>query len=119
MIPVSTREQELAAWEFVKWFTSPEPQARWVEASNYFPTNAGTVAFLGDYVESNPVYGTAVDLLQYGIGEPQLPSYFPVRGLAEEAFNAILQGEDVVETLEDLTEAANELEEEILAEIEG
>ena len=38
---------------------------------------------------------------------------------AEEAFNAILQGEDVVDTLEELTEAANELEEEILAEIEG
>ena len=119
MIPVSTREQELGAWEFVKWFTSPEPQARWVEASNYFPTNSGTVEFISEYIDDNPVYGTAVDLLQYGIGEPQLPSYFPVRGMAEEAFNAILQGEDVEETLADLTEMANELEAEILAEIEG
>lgn len=119
MIPVSTRAQELAAWEFVKWFTSPEVQARWVEASNYFPTNSGTVEFLGDYVEENPVYGTAVDLLSYGKFEPQLPSYFPVRGLASDAFTAILQGEDVADTLEQLTEDANDLEEEILAEING
>ena len=119
MIPVSTREQELGAWEFIKWFTSPEPQARWVEASNYFPTNSGTVDFLDNYVSENPVYGTAVDLLQYGKFEPQLPSYFPVRGQAEDAFNAILQGADVQETLDELTETANELEEEILAEING
>ncbi|MFT7587520.1 MAG: multiple sugar transport system substrate-binding protein, partial [Cellvibrionaceae bacterium] len=119
MIPVSSREQELAAWEFVKWFTSPEPQARWVEISGYFPTNSGTVEFIGDYVAENAVFGTAIDLLQYGKFEPQLPSYFPVRGKAEDAFNAILQGEDVQETLDALTEEANELEEEILAEING
>jgi len=58
-------------------------------------------------------------LLQYGKFEPQLPSYFPVRGQAEDAFNAILQGADVQETLDELTETANELEEEILAEING
>lgn len=119
MIPVSSREQELAAWEFVKWFTSPEPQARWVEVSNYFPTNAGTVEFIDGYVAENPVYGTAIELLQFGKFEPQLPSYFPVRGQAEDAFNAILQGEDVQETLDELTDTANELEEEILAEING
>ena len=119
MIPVSTREQELAAWEFVKWFTAPENQARWVEISNYFPTNSGTVEFLGDYIDSNPVYGTAVDLLQFGKFEPQLPSYFPVRGQATEAFNAILGGADIQSTLDNLTEEANELQAEIMEEIEG
>ena len=42
MIPVTTPEQELAAWLFVKWFTSPEIQAQWVAASGYFPTRAST-----------------------------------------------------------------------------
>ncbi|NJN82039.1 MAG: extracellular solute-binding protein [Caldilineaceae bacterium] len=38
MIPVTTPEQQLAAWIFTKWFTTPEAQADWVRASNYFPT---------------------------------------------------------------------------------
>ena len=42
MIPVTTPEQELAAWNFVKWFTSPEIQAQWDQISGYFPTRAGT-----------------------------------------------------------------------------
>ncbi|WP_420642319.1 extracellular solute-binding protein [Candidatus Leptofilum sp.] len=117
MIVKTTPEQQLAAWQFVKWFTSPEPQARWVEASNYFPTNAGAVEFLGDYNEQNPVWATALDLLQYGKFEPQLISYQSVRDAAQEAYNVIIQGGDVQATLDDLTETANELQEELLEEI--
>lgn len=119
MIVKTTPEQQLAAWEFIKWFTSPEPQARWVEASNYFPTNSGTVEFLGDYNDQNPVWATALDLLQYGKFEPQLISYQSVRDAAQEAYNAMIQGADVQATLDDLTERANELQEELLDEIGG
>lgn len=117
MIVKTTPEQQLAAWEFVKWFTSPEPQARWVEASGYFPTNSGAVEFLGDYNEQNQVWATALDLLQYGKFEPQLISYQSVRDAAQEAYNAIIQGADVQSTLDDLTERANELQAELLEEI--
>jgi multiple sugar transport system substrate-binding protein len=119
MIVQTTPEQQLAAWDFIKWFTSPEIQARWVAASNYFPTNSGTQEFLGEYAENNPVYVSALDLLQFGKFEPQLISYQGVRDAAEEAFNAILQGADVQETLDDLTETANELQAELLEEIDG
>ncbi|MCA9922077.1 MAG: extracellular solute-binding protein [Anaerolineales bacterium] len=119
MIVKTTPEEQLAAWEFIKWFTSPEVQARWVDASGYFPTNSGTTEFLGDYNEANPVYGTALDLLNYGKFEPQLISYQSVRDAAEEAFNAILQGADVQETLDELTDTANELQAELEAEIGG
>lgn len=117
MIVKTTPEQELAAWEFVKWFTTPEVQARWVDASGYFPTNSGAVEFLGTYNEANPVYASALDLLQYGKFEPQLISYQGVRDAAEESFNAILQGADPQETLDSLTELANELQAELEAEI--
>lgn len=117
MIVKTTPEQQLAAWEFIKWFTAPENQARWVEASNYFPTNSGTAEFLGDYTAENQAFGTAIDLLQYGTYEPQLISYQGVRDAAEEAFNEILAGADVESTMEGLTELANELQEELEAEI--
>ena len=117
MIVKTTPEQQLAAWEFVKWFTSPEVQARWVDASGYFPTNSGAVEFLGDYNTENPVFAEALDLLQYGAFEPQLISYQSVRDAAQEAYNAIIQGADVQATLDDLTERANELQAELLDEI--
>ena len=117
MIVKTTPEQQLAAWQFIKWFTSPEAQADWVAASNYFPTNSGTVEFLDNYVEANPVYAQALDLLQYGKFEPQLISYQSVRDAAEEAYNAMIQGADIQATLDDLTETANELQEELLEEI--
>jgi ABC-type glycerol-3-phosphate transport system substrate-binding protein len=118
MIVKTTPEQQLAAWEFVKWFTSPEPQARWVEASNYFPTNSGTIEFLGDYNEQNPIWASALDLLPYGIFEPQLISYQSVRDAASESYlSIVVQGADVQSTLDALTERANELQQELLDEI--
>ncbi|MCA9918176.1 MAG: hypothetical protein KC445_09495, partial [Anaerolineales bacterium] len=115
-----TPEQQLAAWDFVKWFTSPEPQSRWVVASNYFPTNSGTVDFLGDYNEQNPVWATALDLLPYGIFEPQLISYQGVRDAASQAYlEIVVGGADVQSTLDALTETANELQAELLEELDG
>jgi multiple sugar transport system substrate-binding protein/sn-glycerol 3-phosphate transport system substrate-binding protein len=119
MIVQTTPEQQLAAWDFVKWFTSPEAQARWVEASNYFPTRAGASEFLDDYIAANPVFGEALDLLNYSKYEPQLISYQSVRDAASAAFNEILQGADVQETLDELTETANELQAELLEEMGG
>ncbi len=118
MITDTTPEKELAAWIFVKWFTTPEIQAQWVEASNYFPTRAGTEEFLGDYVNENPVWGEALALLDYGAYEPQLISYQAVRDAASQAFNEIMQGAEIESTLAGLTETANEIQEELMAEVE-
>ena len=38
MVTVTTPEQQLAGWLFIKWFTSPEIQAKWDMISGYFPT---------------------------------------------------------------------------------
>lgn len=118
MITRTTPEQELAAWLFIKWFTTPEVQAQWVEASNYFPTRAGTAEFLGDYVSENPQWGAAADLLPFSAYEPQLISYQAVRDAASQAFNEIMQGADVQSTLDGLTEMANETQDELMAEVE-
>lgn len=119
MIPVTTPEQELAAWLFVKWFTSPDIQAQWVAASGYFPTRASTS--VDDYV-ATAVGGTqwkqALDLLPYGTYEPQLISYEQVRSRLAEDFNAIMQGADVQETLDAANEFGNQTQEELMAEVQ-
>jgi multiple sugar transport system substrate-binding protein/sn-glycerol 3-phosphate transport system substrate-binding protein len=115
MIPATTPETQLAAWIFVKWYTSPEVQAQWAQISGYFPTRASTWDFMGDYVASNAQYGQAIDLLQYGAFEPQLISYQSVRDLAQIAFNEVMQGADIQATLDALTEEANALQVELMA----
>ena len=120
MITANAPEQELAGWEFIKWFTSPEQQAQWDAISGYFPTRAGTVEYLSDYISESPTgtqYEEALDLLQYGAYEPQLISYQAVRDQAQEAYNIIMQGGDVQETLDNLTETANELQAELMEEM--
>jgi multiple sugar transport system substrate-binding protein/sn-glycerol 3-phosphate transport system substrate-binding protein len=118
MITRTTPEQELAAWIFVKWFTTPEVQAQWVEASNYFQTRAATGELIGDYVSENPQWGQAAALLPYSAYEPQLISYQAVRDAASQAFNEIMQGADIQATLDALTASANEMQEELMAEIQ-
>jgi multiple sugar transport system substrate-binding protein/sn-glycerol 3-phosphate transport system substrate-binding protein len=113
MIPSTTPEMQLAAWLFVKYYTSPEIQSGWVRASNYFPTRASTAELLGDYLSENPIWASAVELLPYGYYEPQLISYQGVRDSAEQAFNEIMQGADIQETLDNLTTEANDLQAEL------
>jgi len=113
MIPATNPETQLAAWIFVKWFTSPEIQAEWVKIANYFPTRASVSEYLTDYLGENPQYAQAVELLQYGAFEPQLISYQSVRDAAEAAFNEIMQGADIEATLTKLTDEANELQAEL------
>jgi multiple sugar transport system substrate-binding protein len=113
MVTKSTPEQQLAAWIFIKWFTSPEIQAEWDKISGYFPTRASTADYLGDYNLENPQWGAALALLPYGYYEPQLISYQGVRDAAQAAFNEMMQGADIQATLDKLTTDANALQAEL------
>jgi multiple sugar transport system substrate-binding protein/sn-glycerol 3-phosphate transport system substrate-binding protein len=120
MITANSPEQMLAAWEFIKWYTSPEVQARWVEISGYFPTRAGTEEYLGGFIAESPIgsqFESSLALLPFATYEPQLISYQAVRDAMQEAFNAIMQGADIQATLDDLNETANALQAELMAEI--
>ena len=107
-IPKSTPQRELATWLFIRYFTSPEVQAGWGQAANYFPVRQSAAQRLGDYFQRHTAYKTAFDLLQYGRHEPPVPGYDFVRAMAEEALAAIFaQGRDVEKTLIRLNRDAN------------
>ena len=112
-IPKTNPEQQLAAWLFVRWFTEAEQQAEWVEISNYFPVRRSVAADLGDYFAENPRYEDAFNLLQNSrtSAEPPYAGYDEVRDLANAAFNAIIDGADIAETLAELDIEANEVHE--------
>lgn len=116
-IPKTTPEKELASWLFLKYYTSKDVQAKWAEASNYFPVRQSVAEGLGDYFAQDPAYESAFSLLQYGKAEPPTPGYDFVRNLVSEKIAAIAGGADVTTTLDELTDEANKILDEQMAEM--
>jgi multiple sugar transport system substrate-binding protein/sn-glycerol 3-phosphate transport system substrate-binding protein len=108
-IPATTPEEELAAWLFVKYYTSVEVQAEWAVASNYFPVRASVAEGLAEYFTTNPAFKTAFDLLQFTKAEPPVPGYDFARTAIEEAMVTIVDDAtvDVAATLAAVNEQAN------------
>lgn len=110
-IPVSTPEQELAAWLFIKYYTDAEVQAAWGLASNYFPVRQSSAESLASYFAENPTYETAFNLLNSTKAEPSVPGYDPVRRRISEVMQAIVSGtdsRDIKTILDEVNEFANE-----------
>ena len=103
----TTPAKQLAAWLFLKWFTEPEQQARWVEASGYFPARKGAAEHLQAYFAEHPRYERAFAWLDAGRGEPGVRGYTRVRRLIAEAMTAVIEGEDMDAALADLQQRAD------------
>jgi multiple sugar transport system substrate-binding protein len=112
----STPERELATWLFLKWFTAPEQQAKWIEASAYYPTRANTVPLLETYAGENPQWASGLNLVPLGKVEPAIASWSSVRRLLQDTYANIIQGtpDQIPTLLEELNTAAAE----VVAEME-
>lgn len=117
-MPKHTPEREVAAWVFLKYFTSADVQARWARATGYFPVRKSVADGMTDYFEENPGYADAFKLLEYGEAEPPVPGYDFVRDAVEQATAKITNGADVAQTLADVNEEANSILADQLAQLE-
>jgi multiple sugar transport system substrate-binding protein len=101
-------ERMMATWVFVKYLTSPEVQAKWINGSAYYPTRSDTLPFVEAYGKENPIWSYGLSFLQYGKAEPAWPSWTSVRREVGNTFNAILQGTpaDIESLLADLNDKA-------------
>jgi multiple sugar transport system substrate-binding protein len=101
-------ERMMATWVFLKYLTSPEVQAKWIEGSAYYPTRSDTLAFLDTYSAANPIWSYGLSFLQYGQSEPAWPSWTSVRRTVGDTFSAILAGTvaDIPALLADLNAKA-------------
>jgi multiple sugar transport system substrate-binding protein/sn-glycerol 3-phosphate transport system substrate-binding protein len=103
-------QTQLASWLFLKFWSSPENQAKWTQASNYFPVRASAIAELSDYMSENTTFGTAFDLLQYSKAEAPVAGYDNIRNIVNETMIAIVfDGADVTESLAALETQANKI----------
>ena len=88
----TTTAKERAAFVFLKWLMDSGPNATWVEATDYFPARQSMRAQLTDFIQKNPLYGQALDWLQYGRTEPNIAAWNPIRNYIADALTAVANG---------------------------
>jgi ABC-type glycerol-3-phosphate transport system substrate-binding protein len=80
-ITKSTPERQLAAWEFLKWFTDPKQTAKWASLSGYMPLRASAAndQVLKDYWAKRPQSKQAFDLIPGSVAGPSIRGYQEIR----------------------------------------
>jgi multiple sugar transport system substrate-binding protein len=108
-------ERMMATWVFLKYLTSPEAQAKWIEGSAYYPTRSDTLPLIEAYGAENEIWSYGLSFLDYGKAEPAWASWTTVRRDVGDSFNAILQGspDDIPTLLEELNGKAEQAIEEL------
>ena len=86
----TTPEEQLAAWLFLKYLTSPEVQAEWVEYSYLYPTRKDSLRFLRDFRTENPDWAKGLNVLKYAQTQPLDPSWEVVQQAVGDAFEQLL-----------------------------
>lgn len=104
---VSEEDQE-AAWEFVKYTTKADVQAKWAASTGYFPFNpdAYDEDELQEVYDEYPQYTTAVDQLEETNANPEtagaLTEAMPeARKIIETALGEMYEGKSPEEALDD------------------
>jgi ABC-type glycerol-3-phosphate transport system substrate-binding protein len=85
-ITKSTPEKQLAAWEFLKWFTDSKQTAKWASLSGYMPVRASAAndQALKDYWAKRPQSKQAFDLIPLSVAGPSIRGYQEIRDAVSE-----------------------------------
>lgn len=115
---LKSEKEQWAAWEFSKWLSSPEVQAKWHEQTGYFPTNtkAYDLPAVKDLHAKRPQFKTAIDQLRASKVSPvtqgAVIGVFPqARQIIEGAMEQVITG--AKGTPDALKEAAGEITKQI------
>ena len=101
-------QRMMATWVFMKYLTSPEVQAKWIEGSAYYPARSDTLPLIEAYGADNETWSYGLTFLPDGKAEPAWASWTTVRRDVGDTLNAILQGApgDIPSLLEGLNAKA-------------
>jgi multiple sugar transport system substrate-binding protein len=87
-------EQRQAAWDFLKWFSSPEITARWADGSGYLPLrrSALTLGPMPERLKEHAGWKGVFDQLEHAYFEPRSKAWFDMRSYFEEVLEGALRG---------------------------
>jgi multiple sugar transport system substrate-binding protein len=74
-----------AAWDFIKWFTSPENSAYWSVKTTYMPVRKSSTKteIFQEYLRKNSMNKAALEQLDYTCFEPPLSAWFQCRDILQ------------------------------------
>jgi len=104
-------DKMVATYQWMKYITNSENSAVWSSESGYgfVRTSSAEHPSIVEMRNSSPQYNKSLGLIKYGVGEPSVPAYYSVRGEIEKAYAAIIEGDDIMSTLNNLNDEANEI----------
>ena len=102
-------DKMVATYQWMKYITNTENSALWSTESGYgfVRTSSADHPLIQAKRNELPQYDRSLGLIQYGKGEPSVPAYYSVRGEIEKAYAAIINGDDIMSTLNALNDEAN------------
>ena len=102
-------DRMVAAYQWMKFISNTDNSAVWSTESGYgfVRSSSADHPLIVEKRNSLAQYNRSLGLIQYGKGEPSVPGYYSVRGEVEKAYAAIINGDDIVSTLNDLNDEAN------------
>lgn len=90
----SSPEQQVAAWEFIKWFNSPEVQAVWAINTGYIPTRRSSLRIeeMVNYLSEIPGSDEVYRKIDWAVSEPKIGAWFSGRIYLSQAIEYTLRG---------------------------
>ena len=87
-----SEDHKQAAWQFVRFFTSPEITARWSMGTGYLPVrkSAAESPEMSAFFREHPHHRAPFDALAVARPEPNLVAWQELRGQIEDAMVAVL-----------------------------
>lgn len=107
----SSQEEQKAAWEFIKWFVSPEIGARWAIETGYLPVRKSTLAaksYQAHIKSATEKHSAGVDQLDVVTFDPGVSAWFDARTYISDAVKkALIQGASPQAALAEAAERTN------------
>ena len=102
-------DRMVAAYQWMKYISNTENSAIWSTESGYgfVRTSSADHPSIVQMRNASKQYNKSLGLIKYGVGEPSVPAYYSVRGEIEKAYAAIIEGDDIISTLNSLNDEAN------------
>ena len=102
-------DRMVAAYQWMKYISNTENSAVWSTESGYGFVRASSAnhPLIQEMRSALPQYDRSLGFIKYGKGEPSVPGYYSVRGEVEKAYAAIINGDDIMSTLNQLNDDAN------------
>ncbi len=103
-VPVNSREQQLAAWLFVRYLTLPENQAKLASVTGAWPASMSAMDLMNDYRQEVPQWAQTLLWVPIASPAPVQPGWRMVRNILEDAswnmFQANITQESIPQILD-------------------